>query len=76
LTQAFRLEPDTIFLLTDGEFDREIVGHIERLNRDKQVRIHTICFIYSNGEPMLKEIARDNGGTYKYVGEDDLNQLE
>ncbi|HOI54012.1 MAG TPA: VWA domain-containing protein [Phycisphaerae bacterium] len=76
LKEAFRLRPDTIYLLTDGEFDQKIVGLVARLNADKRVKVHTICFIYSNGEPMLKEIARDNGGTYKYVGEDDLNQLE
>ncbi|MBN2584176.1 MAG: VWA domain-containing protein [Planctomycetes bacterium] len=76
LTEAFKLGPELIYLLTDGEFDKEIVGHIEKLNRGKQVTVNTICFIYSNGEPILMEIANKNNGTYKYVGEDDLNSLE
>ncbi|MBN2584464.1 MAG: VWA domain-containing protein [Planctomycetes bacterium] len=75
LTQAFRLRPDAIYLLTDGEFDWNIVGYIGKLNADKRIRVNTIGFIYTDGEKLLKEIAAKNGGTYKYVSESDLNAL-
>jgi phage FluMu protein Com len=68
LNRAFRLRPDVIFLLSDGEFAPEIRGQIRTLNRDKRVTVHTICFLYTIGEQTLIEIARDNGGTYKYIG--------
>jgi len=76
LTQGFRLNPELIYLLTDGEFDKKTVGHIDRLNGGKKVTVNTICFIYSNGEAILMEIAGKNNGTYKYVGEDDLQSLD
>jgi len=75
LSEAFKLKPKLIYLLTDGEFDKKTVGHISRLNRRKRVAVNTICFIYSNGQAILKEIANKNNGTYKYVGEDDLQSL-
>ncbi|NIA21841.1 MAG: VWA domain-containing protein, partial [Anaerolineaceae bacterium] len=76
LSEAFKLKPELVYLLTDGEFDKKTVGHIDRLNRGHKVTVNTICFIYSNGEAILMEIANKNDGTYKYVGEDDLQSLE
>ena len=76
LKRAFELKPDTIYLLTDGEFQNDIPLLIEKLNRAGKVTINTICFVYSNGEPMLKEIARGNNGAYKYVGDKDLDKAD
>jgi hypothetical protein len=75
LTMAFAEKPQAIYLLTDGHFDAKIPDLIAKLNAKKEVNVHTICFLYSTGEPQLQQIAKDNGGTYKYVGEMDLQTL-
>jgi hypothetical protein len=75
LERAFAARPDLIYLLTDGEFDREIVGLVERLSASRRVRVDTIAFLYRTGEGVLKEIARGTGGKYKFVSERDLAHL-
>lgn len=72
LTRAFQLKPDTIYLLTDGEFEPSVMDLLLTLNSGLKVTVHTICFIYSNGERLLQEIARTHKGTYRFVGENDL----
>jgi hypothetical protein len=75
LRRTFEVGANTVYLLTDGEFDKGIAGLIDRLNVRKDVMIHTICFIYDGGGPLLKEIAAHNGGNYRYVAEGDLSQI-
>jgi phage FluMu protein Com len=75
LKRAFETQPELIYLLTDGEFDRKIVDLIDKLNAKKEVTVHTLCFIYTGGEPILQIIAQRNNGTYKYIGENDLESL-
>jgi hypothetical protein len=75
LEQAFATGPDTIYLLTDGQFDKSIVDLVKRLNPEKKVKAHTFCFLYKTGVEVLKQIAADNGGTYKFVSEADLAAL-
>jgi len=75
LERAFELQPDAIYLLTDGEFDKATVGLVKRLNAAGKVKVHTIGFIYRAGEPILKDIAAQNGGEYKFVTEKDLADL-
>jgi len=76
LNRAFQNDPELIYLLTDGEFERKIVDLIDKLNAGKdKVTVHTLCFIYTSGEPILQEIAKRNNGTYKYIGENDLEGL-
>ena len=78
LAEAFKLKPELIYLLTDGEFDKKTVGHIDRLNRGRKVIVNTIGFLYTDGvaERILIEIASRNKGQYKYIGEDDLQSLK
>jgi hypothetical protein len=75
LERAFELQPDTIYILTDGEFDKAIVGLVKRLNAAGKVKVHTIGFLYRTGEQGLKQIADQNGGQYKFVAEKDLADL-
>ena len=72
LRRAFAVRPEVIYLLSDGEFDRAIVGLVRRLNVDGKVQVNTIGFLYDVGEPILREIAGQNGGRYKFVAERDL----
>jgi hypothetical protein len=70
-TTAFKLEPrpDVIFFLTDGLFDSRAVDEVAAMNRreDKKVVIHTISFVERSAEPLLRQIAKDSGGTYRHV---------
>jgi phage FluMu protein Com len=75
LERAFDCKPELIYLLTDGEFDRAIVDQTKRLNVGGKVTVHTIGFLYKTGETVLKQIANDNHGNYKFVSESDLATL-
>jgi len=75
LRQAFKVGPELVYLLTDGEFDKKVVNLIDKLNVKKDVTVHTFCFIYTGGEAILQQIAQRNDGEYKYIGEDDLETL-
>ena len=75
LERAFEVKPELIYLLTDGEFDKTIVGLVKKLNAGGQVNVHTIGFLYRMGEQVLKQIAEENGGNYKFVSEKDLATL-
>jgi hypothetical protein len=66
LKLAFELEPDVIYLLTDGEFNPKVVKEVAKRNT-RGVAIHTICFGSTAGEVLLQDIARKNHGTYKFV---------
>jgi phage FluMu protein Com len=75
LERAFDCRPELIYLLTDGEFDRAIIDQVKRLNVGGKVTVHTIGFLYKTGETVLKQIADDNHGNYKFVSESDLATL-
>lgn len=79
LEAAFRMKPQLIFFLTDGRFDQavgydQVLEKINQLNSDKQVMVNTIQFINRDetAEGVLRTIASENGGKYKFIGEDDL----
>ena len=72
LRRAFEVRPEVIYFLTDGEFDRAIVGLVRQLNAGRQVRVHTIGFLYDGNRQVLEQIAAENGGRYKFVSERDL----
>jgi len=75
LKMAFAEKPEEIHLLTDGEFDQKIVPLIDSLNRDKKVKVHTLCFLYQQGEAILQKIAANNNGKYKFISDTDLQSL-
>jgi len=75
LERAFDCKPDLVYLLTDGEFDRAIIDLVKRQNVGGKVTVHTIGFMYKTGEAVLKQIADDNHGNYKFVSEADLATL-
>jgi len=75
LDRAFAVDPELIYLLTDGEFDKAIIGRVNRLNEGQKVTVHTIAFMYRAGEKVLKQIAKENNGDYKFVSEADLATL-
>jgi hypothetical protein len=75
LRRAFEVRPEVIYFLTDGEFDRAIIGLVKQLNAAGHVRVHTIGFLYDGNREVLERIAADSGGWFKFVSERDLAVL-
>ena len=68
MSNALSIDPeaDVIFLLTDGEFETTTPSIIKSQNKGN-ARINTIAFESRSGETLLKRIAADNGGDYRFV---------
>ncbi|MSR70127.1 MAG: hypothetical protein EXS17_07270 [Phycisphaerales bacterium] len=63
-----RLKPDSIYLLTDGGFNPlATFAAIAKFNGDHAVEINTVGFHDLAGEVVLRQIARENHGEYRYV---------
>ena len=81
IRQAFRLQPELIYILSDGEFDNlvsydQVISEIATLNADGKVRINTILFGDRDrrAEETLREIATKHGGNFKFVSEQELDR--
>jgi hypothetical protein len=67
------LEPDTMFLLTDGEFGDYTAPYMRDFNKKRKAKgkkpvvVHTIGFFSQKHQLVLERIAKDSGGTYKFV---------
>ena len=66
MLKALELAPDTIFLMSDGQFAEEAAPRIRSAN-SRNVSISTIAFHDPAGEPLLKRIAQENEGSYRFV---------
>ncbi len=68
LELALALRPDVIYFLTDGEIPRgrNVLRTVSGLNRGR-VRVHTFAFGVRSGEEMMKALAEQNGGEYRFV---------
>lgn len=69
---AISLNPDAIYLLSDGEFEPVVITSIRDKNRKskfvpRKIPIHTIAFTSQAGENQMKIIARTSGGKYRFV---------
>ena len=68
LSWCFNLRPDTVWLLTDGQFsDGPALDAIAAGNRQLKARINTLAFHDKAGANILQRIARENDGTYRFV---------
>ncbi|MDB5321117.1 MAG: hypothetical protein JWN40_2748 [Phycisphaerales bacterium] len=78
LRAAFATKPELIYMLTDGDFpnNAQVLAEIRTLNKDPKVKINTIAFMDRGEEyeKLLKQIAEENGGTFKFVAEQDLQK--
>jgi hypothetical protein len=70
---ALTLRPDAIYLLSDGQFDPAVLQIMRTRNRQnlrtrmRQIPIHTIAFFDRIAEGLMRTIARNSGGEYRYV---------
>ncbi len=62
---AIGLEPDVIYLLSDGEFDSGTTEAVNEMNRHAKIVINTIGFQVDSKS--LRQIANDNRGEYRFV---------
>ncbi|GIW99612.1 MAG: hypothetical protein KatS3mg111_2945 [Pirellulaceae bacterium] len=75
LELAISLEPDAIYLLTDGVTTVDVAGYLREVNRvhdliygeQVKVPIHTIAFYSMDGQALLRRIAQENNGQFVYV---------
>jgi von Willebrand factor type A domain len=71
LQNALALEPDAIFLLSDGELQDNSVGMLRLINgfssNYRQIPIHTVHLFSDEGRETLQLIARENSGTFTPV---------
>lgn len=73
LHRALSLEPDLIYLLSDGiDFEPSLLRRLDEWNRDRRSRIYTIAYLDQTGGELLERIAREHNGEFKFVTEDDL----
>ncbi len=76
LKLAFSQHPQLIYLLTDGDFpdNQKVLEFIRTTNRDGAVQINTIAFVDRGAEyeQVLRTIAAENRGVFRYVAEDQL----
>jgi uncharacterized protein with von Willebrand factor type A (vWA) domain len=75
IRRAFALRPEVLYILTDGEFEPAVVDLVKELNADGRARVHTLALLYREGEAALKQIAAQNGGTYRFVRQRDLSDI-
>ncbi len=64
---SLKNKPDTVFLLTDGSFEPDTPASIKSQNPGKTVRINTVAFVDNAGESLLRTIANENRGDFRFV---------
>lgn len=75
LDLALNMSPDGIFLLFDGDTRVDVAKHLEKTNRIDdilsgrvpRIPIHTVGFYTQEHEALLKRIAEQNMGTYRFI---------
>ena len=66
ITLALSLNPDVVYLLTDGAFPRDVTSDLSQL-RQRAVQINTIAFGDMKAEKSLKPLALKNRGRFAFV---------
>ena len=66
---ALSLNPEAIFLLTDGEFQPQHTAELEEAIRaaGARAKIHTVAFGSAGDIDSLQRIADKSGGTYRRI---------
>ena len=75
VASALSLRPDAVYFLSDGQFDPLTIQQLKARNRSnnrlrkRQIPIHTIAFMDRMTEGLMRSIARNSGGEYRFVGQ-------
>ncbi len=66
LLAAISMNPDVIFFMSDGQFDDAICDTVRIARGNKPMAIHTISFVDKSGEAVMRRIAEENRGKYRF----------
>ena len=58
---------DVIFLLSDGDFPRTVLQAVKSHNPQARTQINTIGFGYRGGAELLRNLAIQNRGRFRFV---------
>jgi hypothetical protein len=72
LQRALQMNPNLIYLLTDGVFSRDIADRMIQWAKLHKVKINTIAYVMESGGSILRKIAEETGGVYRFVPEEQL----
>jgi len=78
LRAAFASQPDAIYLLAYGEFDRAIAQLVGKLNEEGRVIVNVVHVVTpgnradADAEPLMREIAENHGGSFIAISRDGL----
>jgi hypothetical protein len=75
LQKAYKLKPDTLCLLSDGQFFTNAIEAIVSSNDLMHASMNTVNFFDRQGETVLRPLAEDNNGTYHFVPPPATNQV-
>jgi len=67
MEQAFAFKPDTVWLLSDGKFPSNAAATIHAANDAAKARVNTIGLYDASGERVMRQIAEESGGAYRFV---------
>ncbi len=69
LAQALALRPDTIYLMTDGQFQSpaDVEAVLASQNKNRRTAIYTIAFHDRSQESLLQRIAATYRGEYRFI---------
>ena len=63
---ALSMKPQVIYFLTDGEIPGDTPDVVRRANKSGVI-VNTVALEYAGSADLLKSIARENDGTYRFV---------
>ena len=75
LSEAIAMQPDGIFLLFDGDTRSDVAKYLQKANRTDdilsagkpKVPIHVVHFFQDEFQKQMRQVAEENGGTYRFV---------
>lgn len=69
LLHALKLDPDAVYFLSDGRFDPMVIEMLRMQNPSStgQIPIHTIAFVNQETIGIMKQIAQQSGGKFRFV---------
>lgn len=75
LSEAIAMQPDGIFLLFDGDTRSDVAKYLSKANRTDdilsagkpKVPIHVVHFFQEEFQKQMRQVAEENGGTYRFV---------
>jgi uncharacterized protein with von Willebrand factor type A (vWA) domain len=72
MQRALQLKPDLVYLLTDGVFANDIADKLIEWAKLHKVKVNTIAYVMESGGSVLRRIAEETGGVYRFVSEEQL----